>query len=507
MKKMVKLENSNSYIVLTIVILIIISIILFIYSVNKQKFDYLRTIENVTIKLEQITTNEIDTLKILKQSFVDLYDLKDKITIKYANKLHHIDNKGNFALDIDNLINITGFGGISSDIDVQREIELSIMMTNKFKTVKKFNDSYTWLYYSSKNHFTANWPFLHSSKFGWKLSDENNPLFQYAIPKNNPKREIFFTPLYFDAAGLGLMVTIGNPIYIKDEFLGTINVDITLDLRNGFFKNNNLKDITMIIINKDNQIIGANDLKGFDNSKIYHIDKFIPSDILDKINKNNNFNLIDSNYYYIKNYKNAPWRIIAFTKQSDIVLNALLLTIPILLLILLLIKIISFNNKISNMAYHDSLTGLANRYYLYEFEKKIISTAKRLNLPVSLAIIDIDKFKLINDKYGHSIGDKVLIDLSNIIFDNIRISDLFVRYGGEEFIILFTNTNLSNSIKLSNKLLKTIENSNILDDEIITVSIGLSVLDINNETVDDAIKKADLKLYEAKNTGRNKVVF
>lgn len=506
-----KFNSTNAYINLTIILLYILSIYIFSYSIDKQKSDYITLLNNVKIQLEQITTNQINTLKILTQSFKDDYDIKDEISIKYADKIHNIDNIGNFALDNENLINVTGYGGVSKNKEIIKEMDVAILMTKKFQTSKKFSKTYAWLYYASKNKFSTIWPYIDSREYGWKESDQNKNLFKYATPKYNPTKKIFFTPLYVDSAGLGLMVTLGYPVYINNEFLGTMNLDVTLKHISTFLKKNVKENISMIVVNKNDQIIGAHNIKSFNNEKIYKLDQIMPLDILGNIKKPRKLNLMNGNYYqgdyfYIRKYTNAPWRLIAYVKQSTILLNAFLLIIPILILIAFLYKIISYNKKIAKMAYHDSLTGLANRYYLNEFEKSIIANAKRLELPICIALVDIDKFKYINDKYGHTVGDKVLKKFVNLIQGNIRESDLFVRYGGEEFVILFINARVNDITRVSNKLIKIVENAKIIDNEVITVSIGLVEMDIHNERLNDTIKRADLKLYEAKETGRNKVI-
>jgi diguanylate cyclase (GGDEF)-like protein len=120
-------------------------------------------------------------------------------------------------------------------------------------------------------------------------------------------------------------------------------------------------------------------------------------------------------------------------------------------------------------------------------------------------MFDIDNFKSINDTYGHDIGDKVIISLSNEVLQKIRQSDIAARWGGEEFLILLPNTNQQGAIVLAEKIRLAIEKLH-LEEVDFTVSVGVASFDITeDENIDDAIKKADLALYEAKNSGKNKV--
>jgi diguanylate cyclase (GGDEF)-like protein len=128
----------------------------------------------------------------------------------------------------------------------------------------------------------------------------------------------------------------------------------------------------------------------------------------------------------------------------------------------------------------------------------------------SLMILDIDKFKSINDTYGHDVGDIVIINLANYLKQRQRKSDIVSRFGGEEFVILLPNTSLENAKNLAEDIRKDIQNStlefNLKSALQYTVSIGVSQIDIKNEkNIESALKRADKALYEAKNNGRNKV--
>ncbi|MEN8303416.1 MAG: diguanylate cyclase [Campylobacterota bacterium] len=169
-------------------------------------------------------------------------------------------------------------------------------------------------------------------------------------------------------------------------------------------------------------------------------------------------------------------------------------------------ELLVLNEKLEQMAHVDSLTGAYNRRYFYEISKKIVSFAKREKNPLSLAMLDIDKFKNINDKYGHDIGDEILKIFVNKIKHNIRESDIFVRYGGEEFIILLPNTDREHALLITEKLREIIESCDVIAEVRFTVSIGVSTFFSSADNIENLIKRADKALYEAKNSGRNRVV-
>lgn len=156
------------------------------------------------------------------------------------------------------------------------------------------------------------------------------------------------------------------------------------------------------------------------------------------------------------------------------------------------------NKNLSIKAYRDSLTKAYNRNGLFKhLENK--------NILYTLTIIDIDKFKNINDTFGHDIGDSVLVELSSLIMNNIRDNDIFARWGGEEFLIVFDNNNLEVTQNICEELRKKIEKFNFSTVKNITASFGVSNLRANSESFDDALKRADKALYEAKNGGRNRI--
>lgn len=164
-------------------------------------------------------------------------------------------------------------------------------------------------------------------------------------------------------------------------------------------------------------------------------------------------------------------------------------------------------DEINKLIVIDELTKCYNRRYINEKLPIDIELAKTNNLPLAIAMIDIDYFKLINDKYGHLLGDLVLKDIINIVKDNIRgKSDWIARYGGEEFLILFNDTSKEEAYNLLKRIKSIVENSILKYDDIeinITISIGMASLTSEINDMDKLIRIADENLYKAKRSGRN----
>ncbi|MFK2821997.1 diguanylate cyclase [Arcobacter sp. YIC-80] len=164
------------------------------------------------------------------------------------------------------------------------------------------------------------------------------------------------------------------------------------------------------------------------------------------------------------------------------------------------------NKRLKFLARVDKLTNVFNRTKLDEVIEKEINRAKRFNRTFSVILIDIDDFKSINDNYGHLIGDKVLVELANILKQYSRNVDTVGRWGGEEFLIICPETHKQGVIEHAKYLQKQINMYKFNDVQKLTVSIGLSTYDIKDD-MDSLVKRADDALYKVKNNGKNNITF
>ncbi len=169
--------------------------------------------------------------------------------------------------------------------------------------------------------------------------------------------------------------------------------------------------------------------------------------------------------------------------------------------------------EVLNLARIDGLTDIPNRRYFNEFLDSEWKRCQRLNIPISLAIIDLDHFKYLNDTYGHQAGDDCLKSVGKILKKYVkRPSDICARYGGEEFSLVYGNTGLEQAKRLTRQLLNEIHSLNIPNKNspimpTLTASIGLATMQPNSDnSKTDLIKKSDESLYSAKESGRNKIV-
>ena len=159
------------------------------------------------------------------------------------------------------------------------------------------------------------------------------------------------------------------------------------------------------------------------------------------------------------------------------------------------------------LATRDSLTHIFNRRTFSDLAVRELARAQRNERYTSLFMLDIDHFKVVNDTYGHPIGDEALIHLVKIIKDSVRMQDLYGRWGGEEFVILLAETDADEARQIAERLRQRIADSTLVINNHtikLTVSIGIStVTGSNMPGLECMIEQADKAMYEAKHAGRN----
>jgi diguanylate cyclase (GGDEF)-like protein len=158
-------------------------------------------------------------------------------------------------------------------------------------------------------------------------------------------------------------------------------------------------------------------------------------------------------------------------------------------------------------AIHDDLTGLHNRRYFNERLVDEVDRAKRYGGTISLLLADIDHFKQVNDTYGHSVGDVVLVWLGNLLRKRLRKTDLVARFGGEEFAIVLPNTDKERSFMIAENLRRFVADAILPDIEgvKVTISIGVASFGVDAGSFQGLLGKVDKALYQAKSLGRNRV--
>jgi len=178
-------------------------------------------------------------------------------------------------------------------------------------------------------------------------------------------------------------------------------------------------------------------------------------------------------------------------------------------LLAVVINRIRRSHNLKSLIIKDSLTGLLNYSAIKEQLEIEISKAIRAGSSLSFAMIDIDNFKLINDTYGHLFGDKILKSLALLLRKRLRKTDFIGRYGGDEFAIILPDTPLLKSISILEELKASFSKINhILNNQKFNFTFSGGIVEFNNYlNLKDVIHLADQALYEAKNQGKNKIIF
>ncbi|MEW5743322.1 MAG: GGDEF domain-containing protein [Myxococcota bacterium] len=168
----------------------------------------------------------------------------------------------------------------------------------------------------------------------------------------------------------------------------------------------------------------------------------------------------------------------------------------------------AYHDEIYRLTTVDGLTQVSNRRYFEDTLDRELSRCRRYQRSLSLVLVDVDHFKRINDTWGHLAGDAVLKEVATTIRRRIRREDVIARYGGEEFALLLPEIDLKGAVAMAEKVRKLVEKHTFQfdgEDIPVTISAGVSALAKKNETGAALVKRADAKLYEAKDRGRNRV--
>lgn len=166
-------------------------------------------------------------------------------------------------------------------------------------------------------------------------------------------------------------------------------------------------------------------------------------------------------------------------------------------------------DQFKEQAITDSMTGLFNRRHFLNIASSAWDRYHRYNCPLSLLMLDIDHFKSINDRFGHDVGDRVIVQVAEVCRESNRNADVLARFGGEEFVVLLPETNLQEAIIGAERLRQLVSERLLqVDNGVVnaTVSVGVAQADHATLALTDMLKRADQMLYDAKRSGRNRVM-
>ncbi len=397
-----------------------------------------------------------------------------------------------------------------------------------YQLLKKYSIYYVTFYYPDGKVFLR----MHKPyKYGDYIYKENGSIFTKTFSQSTTGI-IYNFPIFYNSKLIALMQTSISNTVLKMELTKLFHRDYEYTINKNFISNSSLKSGKKLFIQSDinsNFFYEENSLNknrlNIDNQTIHEINRLIKTKIKDKLKEHRSFAIstkyggewyvvtflaLYSNFkhksnigYLISYEKDSTYEIL----NSNFIYNLLFGNIIIILVLSFIYYVLHINEKLRLIAVTDKLTGLLNRNKFYEIANSELERSQRYKRPLSIIMFDIDHFKKINDTFGHGIGDYVLKTLSKIIKNSIRKSDYLFRWGGEEFIILATETNTDQAKTLAEKIRDAIEKYNFDKVHKVTISLGVASYneEIDKNSIDSLINRADEALYKAKESGRNRV--
>ena len=515
MTKKSRFNKELFYINILIVLLFLVTLFVGYQTLNSEKEKIRVEFENTANELNTRIKTRIGSILSLNAAAGEIYKNRET-PHQIVSKVHEINAEGDFVLDVPQLANLTGFGGLGHSKKLIHEMATSLALTKYFAIIKELNDDLVRAYYISKNNFLTSYPYVWSDQYMWKAKMMERPQWLYATPAVNKNRTLFFTPLHKCLRKEKVLVTIGAPFYIEDEFLGTINIDLDVAAEHNFLESKNLHKGTYVIVNRDGQVVAASGLKGYSDKVIFFAKQLLSPEILSVQSSDGKSVTLDSDYVYVQDVENAPWRLYYIKNKLSIYMTPLYYVGMLLAVILLLFRVKTLIKRLSasrdeleRQAVTDPMTKLYNRRYLAEITQHMLGLMRRSSSDLAVIMLDIDKFKNVNDTYGHQVGDDVIIKLAETLQAHTRKSDVICRLGGEEFLILLPETGVDGAMSKAETLRQEVEKLCLtLGDGIelrFTISLGVSKVYPDEENFDAAMTRADTALYAAKEGGRNRV--
>ena len=332
----------------SVIVILSILLITILWLLSSRQVEVLKEeIRSTMYEVEHDIKSGANSIHYLQTTINKLYTNNEHLKLNYAQKIHAVQGKGNFALDIKNIANLTGFGGLKNDVKTLQDMEMAIGLTTHMKIASELNPSYAWIYYMSKDNYQVTYPYMPSQRFLLNKDTYEKKLWTRALPKNNPQRELFFTEVYMDEAGLGLIATVGKPIYdANDTFLGSINIDVTLKSLSDLLKQNNMHNGTYFILSKEKKVIAASSLNGYNNKKIFSAYELVSKEIIESSNVDYDMHIVGMNYVYTHSVKNTPWKIYYYKSILEVHLNNLYFLLSMIFIVWILFKVKGLLHKL-----------------------------------------------------------------------------------------------------------------------------------------------------------------
>lgn len=446
-----------------------------------------------------------------------------------SGDLYTLDALGSMDL-IKDAGNLTGLGQMDRSADLIENHGLALAYNPHFKSLYDTLPGIAWIYYTGAEGFINIYPWVPSSEYHFTSSDFQRPFYHLGTPLMNPNRMRYWTPVYLDSAGKGLMVTVSKPVYDADTFRGVVSLDFTLTTLSSLMD----PSYRSFVMNDEGQVLAGTHESVRKAKDILTVKEYLGSQAakdLDLIIYSRKDLLSSSGGYYVFStvIDNSSWTLVSLLPQWRVLIESFLFGSPVLLIGVLLyissnanahqkkterslnqafLDLQESRAQLETAASIDFLTGALNRRSMTLRLHEELSRHDRYGTRFSLIMGDLDHFKGFNDQYGHAAGDCALKQVVQTMGAHIRSADLLSRWGGEEFLLMLPDTPATEAAAAAEKLRQAIEAMTIDWEHHpglkITMTFGVS--EYNPEVgLDRTIIQADDALYRAKSGGRNRV--
>ena len=315
-----------------------------IYS-NEFKVLKYKELEAFSSKLDFSLKEKVEAISYLKSSAELLLNSPSSKCSSIIDMISQVDGEDYFTideayhedLDISYRTNLTGDGNLSRVSLDENELCMALSLSPLFETVGTLIKDSAWIYYTSKEGFINLFPYVHSDVFRLQDKDMHKECFTYATPTLNPDKSLFWTPPYVDSGGLGLMTTIGLPIYHDSQFKGAVALDMTLVHLDDLMMGLDNHKASAFIVNREDQILSSYRVEGILDDEINDAKIFINKEILKVKRFNQDFIELEGYFYYKATLKNAPWDFIYYFHKNEMYKAIFLKVLPGIILFIFMI--------------------------------------------------------------------------------------------------------------------------------------------------------------------------
>ncbi len=389
-----------------------------------------------------------------------------------------------------------------SDPQLRSEINACLSIDPYVGALKEEVNETIWTYYTSVKGFMYIGPSHAVSDFYFTEDLFEKAFWTEAVPSVNPQAKQIITSLYEDAAGQGMMISISNPVYAEGQFIGVMSYDLGIDLMQRLLAAGPSLGKTILFDEKGLLAAGLDVMHPGD--KVTLPEEYIEDTWIQYEGKLIEVSTVVPDQLYCMHQIDQSVLRLAALKSSQL-LWMLEGIIAVVIIMLVRNRRLAIERK--NLMLIDPMTKLYNRRGLEEIVMKFDALSSRENIPCAVLLVDIDKFKRVNDEYGHTIGDEVIKSVADVLVEYSRSYSTVARWGGEEFLVFIPDVDTSNIFSIAERLRTAVEERVHSARHLsVTISIGVHY-EAPITDFEEMVKKADKALYHAKDTGRNQTVI